>query len=109
MQNAGCSSILSEIAVRAFKRYGIKLGNVNFDTTSKVMWGQYETPEGIEGVVDISFGYSKQNRPDKKQIKLSMGTTQGICIDGQVLSGNQNDKRFNIDNLDRAAEYKERC
>ena len=108
MQNAGCSSILSEIAVRAFKRYGIKLGNVNFDTTSKVMWGQYETPEGIEGVVDISFGYSKQNRPDKKQIKLSMGTTQGICIDGQVLSGNQDDKRFNIDNLDRAAELRER-
>jgi len=108
MQNAGCSSILSEIAVRAFKRYGIKLGNVNFDTTSKVMWGQYETPEGIEGVVDISFGYSKQNRPDKKQIKLSMGTTQGICIDGQVLSGNQDDKRFNIDNLDRAAQLRER-
>lgn len=108
MQNAGCSSILSEIAVRAFKRYGIKLGNVNFDTTSKVMWGQYETPEGTQGVVDISFGYSKQNRPDKKQIKLSTGTTQGICIDGQVLSGNQDDKRFNIDNLDRAAELRER-
>lgn len=108
MQNAGCSTILSEIAVRAFKRYGIKLGNVNFDTTSKVMWGQYETPEGIEGVVDVSFGYSKQNRPDKKQIKLSMGTTEGICIDGQVLSGNKDDKRFNIDNLDRAAELRER-
>lgn len=108
MQNAGCSAILSEIALRAFKRYGIKLKNVNFDTTSKIMWGQYETPEGVEGVVDISFGYSKQNRSDKKQIKLSMGTTQGICFDGQVLSGNQDDKRFNIDNLDRVAELRDR-
>lgn len=59
-----------------------------FDTTSKVMWSQYETSEGPQGVVDISLGYSKQNRPKKKQIKLSMRTTQDICIDGQFLSGN---------------------
>jgi transposase len=72
------------------------------------MWGEYKTPEGAQGVVDISFGYSKQNRQDKKQIKLSRGTTEGICIDGQVQSGNQDDKRFNIDNLDRAAERRER-
>lgn len=108
MHNAGCSQILSDIAVAAFKRYGIKLSNVNFDTTSKVMWGEYNTPEGVTGVVDVTFGYSKQNRPDKKQIKLSMGTTQGICIDGQVLSGNEDDKRFNIDNLDRADVLRKR-
>lgn len=108
MHSAGCSMILSDIAVAAFKRYGIKLSNVNFDTTSKVMWGQYNTPDGVTGVVDVTFGYSKQNRPDKKQIKLSMGTTQGICIDGQVLSGNEDDKRFNIDNLDRADALRKR-
>lgn len=108
MQNAGCSTIMSDIAVRAFQRYGIKLKNANFDTTSKVMWGKYETEDGKEGTVDISFGYSKQNRPDKKQIKFSMGTTQGICFDGRVLSGNVDDKRFNIDNIDRAADLKAR-
>ena len=59
MQNAGCSSTLSDIAVRAFKRYGIKLGNVKFDTTSKVMLVQYKTPEGTQGFFDISFGYFK--------------------------------------------------
>jgi len=104
----GCSAILSDIAVAVFKRYGIKLSNVNFDTTSKVMWGEYKTDEGTMGAVDISFGYSKQKRFDKKQIKFSMGTTQGICIDGQVLSGNLDDKRFNVDNLDRAATLRER-
>ncbi|KXG73625.1 IS1634 family transposase [Thermotalea metallivorans] len=103
MFDYGCSAILSDVAVAAFKRYGIKLSNVNFDTTSKVMWGEYKTDEGILGAVNISFGYSKQKRFDKKQIKFSMGTTQGICIDGQVLSGDLDDKRFNIDNLDRAA------
>lgn len=72
------------------------------------MWGKYETDEGLEGAIDISFGYSKQKRPDKKQIKLSMGTTQGICFDGEVLSGNMDDKRFNIDNLERAVRLRER-
>jgi transposase len=108
MMDAGCSTIFSDISVSAFKRYGIKLSSVNFDTTSKVMWGQYETEEGTIGALDITFGYSKQKRFDKKQIKFALGTTQGICIDGQVLSGNADDKRFNIDNLERAALLKER-
>lgn len=108
MTDYGCSALLSDVAVAAFKRYGIKLSNVNFDTTSKVMWGEYKTDEGTQGTIDISFGYSKQKRFDKKQIKFSMGTTRGICMDGQVLSGNLDDKRFNIDNLDRAAMLCER-
>ncbi len=88
MHDAGCHKIYAELAANAFSRYGIALKNVNFDTTSKVMWGAYETSEGVEGAVDITFGYSKQKRPDKRQIKISLGTTQGICIDGQILSGN---------------------
>lgn len=106
--DAGCTTLYSELSVSAFKRYGIKLSNVNFDTTSKVMWGQYETNEGTMGVVDISFGYSKQKRFDKKQIKFALGTTQGICIDGLVLSGNVDDKSFNIDQLDRAVLLQDR-
>lgn len=108
MQNAGCGSIMSDIAVKAFTRYGIKLTSANFDTTSKVMWGKYETDEGLQGAIDITFGHSKQKRQDKKQIKFSMGTTQGICFDGQVLSGNLDDKSFNVDNLDHTASLKER-
>ncbi len=108
MVNAGCGALLSDISVSAFKRYGIKLSNVNFDTTSKVMWGQYETDEGKMGAVDITFGYSKQKRFDKKQLKFSLGTTKGICIDGEVLSGNVDDKSFNIANLDRAALLRDR-
>ena len=106
IHQVGGANLMSAIAVRAFNRYGIRLSSVNFDTTSKVMWGKYETEEGTVGAIDITFGHSKQNRPDKKQIKFSMGTTQGICIDGQVHSGNLSDKTYNVDNLDRAAEMK---
>lgn len=108
MQNAGCASIMSDIAVKAFSHYGIKLTSANFDTTSKVMWGEYETDEGVQGAIDITFGHSKQKRQDKKQIKFSMGTTQGICFYGQVLSGNLDDKSFNVDDLNHTADLKER-
>jgi transposase len=70
------------------------------------MWGEYKTAEGTTGVIDVSFGYSKQKRPDKKQIKMSLGTSNGIGVDGQVLSGSLDDKTFNVDNLDRANELK---
>lgn len=103
MHQAGPGLIFSEIAANAFARYGITVKNINFDTTSKVMWGQYETEEGLEGVVQIDYGYSKQNRGDKKQIKISLGTANGIVVDGQVLSGNMDDKTYNKDNMDRVS------
>jgi transposase len=107
MHEYGSNKILSEIALASFNRYGIKLTNVNFDTTSKIMWGEYLTEDGKEESIEITFGYSKQKRFDKKQLMLSLGTTQGICLDGQVLSGNTNDKRFNISNLERAKKLKD--
>lgn len=106
MHEAGLQQIYSDITLSAFKRYGIKLSNINFDTTSKIMWGQYQTDEGTIGALNITFGYSKQKRFDKKQIKFSLGTTKGIVVDGEVLSGNLDDKTYNVDNLDKALELK---
>jgi transposase len=108
MHDAGCEQIYSDIAFSAFKRYGITISNMNFDTTSKVMWGEYQTEDGTEGLVEITFGYSKQKRFDKKQVKFSLGTTNGICFDGQVLSGNLDDKTYNIQNIERAKKIKDR-
>lgn len=107
MHDAGLKKIYSAITLSAFNRYGLKLTNVNFDTTSKVMWGEYLTEEGKQNVIKVDFGHSKQKRFDKKQIKFSLGTTQGIVIDGQVLSGNMDDKTYNVDNLERAKAIKD--
>jgi transposase len=108
MSDFGPNDLLSKVSVAAFKRYGIKLTNVNFDTTSKIMWGEYKTENGDSESFQIAFGYSKQKRFDKKQMMLSLGTTQNVCIDGLVLSGNTSDKRYNIDNLDRAQIIREK-
>lgn len=78
---AGAKKIFSQLSSQAFMKYGIKVTNINFDTTSKVMWGNYETPEGKEGIISITFGHSKQKREDKKQIKMGLGVANGVIVD----------------------------
>jgi len=62
-----------EISGRAFAEYGIAVRNINYDTTSKVMWGEYEhtgnslEPDGDISHISIDFGHSKNKRNDKKQ------------------------------------------
>lgn len=105
---AGCRKIFSDIAAKAFIRYNIKIRNINFDTTSKVMWGLYETDEEPKGVIKIDFGHSKDKREDKKQLKIGIGCAEGIIADAVVLSGNKSDKTYNSDNLDNLEDVMKR-
>lgn len=98
--DAGPRQIFSQIAANAFIRYGIKVQTINFDTTSKVMWGTYEVDGEDSGVIQIDYGYSKQKRHDKKQLKVSLGAASGILVDAKVLSGNMDDKTYNKEQLD---------
>jgi len=103
-QGAGCRKIFSQIAAKAVILYGIQVKNINFDTTAKVMWGNYETPEGAVGAIEINFGHSKDKRPDKNQIKYGIGCANGIVVDAVVLSGNKDDKTYNTDTLTKIDE-----
>lgn len=101
---AGCRKVFAQIAANAITKYGIKIKNTNFDTTSKVMWGNYETEEGNMGATDIYFGHSKDKHPDKNQIKYGIGCANGIVVDAVVLSGNKDDKTYNTDTLKRVQD-----
>lgn len=101
---AGCRKIFSQIAAKSVSLYGIQIKNINFDTTSKVMWGTYETSEGKTGVINIDFGHSKDKREDKKQIKYGIGCANGLIVDAIVLSGNKDDKTYNSDTIKRLDE-----
>jgi transposase len=105
---AGPRKIFSEISALALNTYGLSIRNVNYDTTSKVMWGEYETPENKVGTISIDFGHSKEKREDKKQIKMGIGTANGIIVDAKVLSGNVDDKTFNNEMLDDVNELLEK-
>ena len=104
--DAGCRQIFMEASSLAFSEYGLSIKSINYDTTSKVMWGEYKTTNQLDDAgknisqIYIDFGHSKQKRNDKKQIKIGVGTANGIVADAKVLSGNKDDKTYNNENLD---------
>ncbi|MDO9534107.1 MAG: IS1634 family transposase [Bacillota bacterium] len=89
--------------LEAFIEYGIAVKNINYDTTS-FLWGEYERistdQEGEIVPISIDFGHSKGKRNDKKQIKIGLGTTNGVVTDAKVLSGNMDDKTYNKENIE---------
>lgn len=86
--------IFSMLTHSNIKLYNINTSSVRVDTTSKSFYGAYETnkPEPIE----IAQGFSKDKRPDLKQIMFGTATSlDGIPILGEVMSGNTSDMTFN--------------
>ena len=109
LHEVGIRKLFSRIDMHSVKNFGINPGDINIDTTSKVMWGEYEEEKagnnpGAE--FKVLYGHSKQKRPDKKQIKIGMTTGDNVVLDAQVLSGNHDDKTYC---LDRIAELNEAC
>ena len=63
------------------------------------MWkNRYGTTNHLEddgrdtSYISIDFGHSKDKRNDKKQIKVGLGTANGIVADAKVISGNVDEK-----------------
>jgi transposase len=100
MHSWGPRSLFTTIATNAFFKYGLSIRSLNYDTTSKIMWGTYKAEDGQVGTISITFGHSKDKREDKKQLKIGLGTADGVIVDAKVLSGNTDDKTFNYDALD---------
>ncbi len=67
------------------------------------MWGEYQDEGGKVGAISITVGHSKDKRPDKNQLKVGLGTADGIICDAKVLSGNEDDKTHNNVTIDDAA------
>ncbi|MDD2630141.1 MAG: IS1634 family transposase [Limnochordia bacterium] len=100
MDEGNPRAIFSAISTYVFMKYGLSIRSLNYDTTSKVMWGEYESEDGRIGVISITFGHSKDKRPDKNQLKIGIGTADGVIVDAKVLSVNYDDKTYNNDVLD---------
>jgi transposase len=86
--------IFSMLTHSNIKLYNINTSSIRVDTTSKSFYGAYETnnPEPIE----IAQGFSKDKRPDLKQIMFGTATSSdGIPILCEVMSGNTSDMTFN--------------
>ncbi len=94
--NVGAEKVFNEVAFKASCRFSLEKRHVHFDTTSVNVWGDYEQCSPDSGSVNITFGYSKDHRPDLKQFLIKMLCVgRNIPIVGSCEDGNTSDKTIN--------------
>jgi transposase len=99
LYDTGTMKVFTACAVQADRVFGFDKRYVHFDTTSITVYGDYrplEEAEEQEVPFRITYGYSKDKRPDLKQFVLST-----LCVDravplwGKPEDGNASDKTVN--------------
>jgi transposase len=88
----GCDLLLHELALCVCAREGIELRCNHLDTTSFSLSGEY-IPERDEQAMTITHGYSRDHRPDLKQVVLELLVSQdgGIPLVSKRGDGNTSD------------------
>lgn len=101
----GTMRLFTACAVRASMRFGLERRYVHFDTTSRSVWGDYQFAETQDLPFQITYGYSKDKRPDLKQFILStLCVDRAVPIWGKVDDGNASDKTLNTTLLSEIAQ-----
>lgn len=106
---ANPKKVYSSVAATAMDIEKIEVKSIHWDTTSKSFQGEYDAvakPEGERQPIEITYGHSKDLRPDLKQMKFGMGVTRNkIPLFADVLSGNKDDKKWNGDVIATIKEW----
>jgi len=101
--DTGTHAIFSRLSQNAVRQFGIDTRKVHFDTTSISVYGDYEL---TEKPFKITYGHSKDHRPDLKQFLISM-----LCVDrnipvfGATKDGNASDKTLNNELLSSISKH----
>jgi transposase len=107
LYDTGTIKVFTACAVRADQVFGLDTRYVHFDTTSVSVYGEYLPPEEQqeqEVPFTITYGYSKDKRPDLKQFVLStLCVDRAVPIWGKPEDGNVSDKTVNTTILSEIA------
>jgi transposase len=91
---AGVTEVFAEAARHALAVYSIDHRFHHLDSSSFHLHGQYSSEEpGVEAI-EITYGYSRDHRPDLKQVVVNLitGHRSQLPVWMEALSGNQSDK-----------------
>jgi transposase len=92
----GTMRLFTACAVQAAMRFGLERRYVHFDTTSRSVWGEYQYAETQDLPLQVTYGYSKDKRPDLKPFTLStLCVDRAVPIWGKLDDGNASDKTLN--------------
>jgi len=99
----GTNRVFGEVAANAVRVFELSTGIMHHDTTSVSVFGDYDV---TDPPFMITYGYSKDKRPDLKQFLVSM-----LCVDrnipvfGKIEDGNASDKAVNNALLTSISKY----
>jgi transposase len=86
--------IESELATRAITTFNISSDLIHYDITSIYFEGDHGNSERID------YGYSRDQKPDKKQINLGLNVDrEGIPLSHNIYDGNTSDQKTVIQNM----------
>jgi transposase len=90
-------ALWQDLVVAAIREFDLDLRQLCYDLTSVSFCGDYADAEGI------TYGYSRDHRPDRKQVELATTVTAagGVPIDYRILAGNVADRTTPVENLQR--------
>ena len=101
----GTMRLFTACAIRAVIRFDLERRYVHFDTTSRSVWGAYQFAETQDLPFQVTYGYSKDKRPDLKQFILStLCVDRAVPIWGKLDDGNASDKTLNTTLLSEIAQ-----
>ena len=99
VQQAGVTEVFARVASKAVEVFEVETSYAHLDTSSFSLHGAYESSlaqRAVDayGAVKIRHGYSKEHRPDLKQVVVSLITSQASALPLwlEVLDGNSSDK-----------------
>ena len=96
LYDMGTMKLFTACAVRAAAQFGVERRYGHFDTTSRSVWGDYQFAAEQDIPFQVTYGYSKDKRPDLKQFVLStLCVDRAVPIWGKPEDGNASDKTLN--------------
>ncbi len=89
----GCDPLFASVASEAALRFGVSKKFRHLDSTSMEVHGEYDDDEGVQM---ITFGYSKDHRPDLKQFMIYLMSSQDgdVPLLAKTVAGNTSDKKL---------------
>ena len=92
--DADRSALMTEVVVRAAKRFNLEFNRLHNDSTSISLTGQYRQAKGrsLRGrkAPWITYGFNKEHRPDLKQLLLILTMSADGAVPVQFRCGNGN-------------------
>jgi len=101
--DADRAALLTDVVLAVGRRFGVRFAELHNDSTTIRFCGQYRGASGrrLRGrrAPSITYGYSKDHRPDLKQLLVCLTTSAdgGVPVQFRCADGNTNDSATHIE------------